>query len=250
MHLPDSCGYNTAMQLYLFSGGGDAILPTMAQRAAQATAGMIRPIIGYIPAASVRPPTYWHDLWTAAFAAVGPLRVIDLDTTDTAAFAADLAACAAVLVPGGNTYLLARRMHRLPEIIPSLVTAVRGGLPLITRSAGTVFSGPNMLTTNDWNVFGTTQFSGLGLSPYNFNVHFTLPPPDEPESRDFRIREYMAVNRHPVLALEERCNLAWMDGEVQVHDGTAWRYTPDGDRQPLPPGSRFTPAQPGAPPQV
>ena len=229
------------MQLYLFSGGGEAILPTMAQRCAEAVADVAQPVIAYIPAASVRPPTDRLDLWTAAFATVGPLRVIDLDTTDAARFAADLAACAAVLVPGGNTYLLARRMHRLPEIIPTLVAAVRGGLPLITRSAGTVFSGPNMLTTNDWNVFGTTQFSGLGLSPYNFNVHFTLPPPDESESRDFRIREYMAVNGNPVLALEERCNLAWTASAVQVHDGTAWHYTPDGGRRPLPPGSRFTP---------
>ncbi|MDQ2808542.1 MAG: Type 1 glutamine amidotransferase-like domain-containing protein [Chloroflexota bacterium] len=240
MHPRGACRYNTAMQLYLFSGGGAAILSTMAQRCAAAVAGVTQPVIAYIPAASVQPPAYWLDLWTAAFAAVGSLRLIDLDTSDATGFAADLAGCAAVLVPGGNTYLPARRMHRLPQTIPTLVAAVRGGLPLITRSAGTVFSGPNMLTTNDWNVFGTTQFSGLGLSPYNFNVHFTLPPPDEAESRDFRIREYVAVNGNPVLALEERCNLAWTDGEVQVHDGRAWRYTPDGDRQLLPPGSRFT----------
>ena len=50
-----------------------------------------------------------------------------------------------------------------------------------------------MLTTNDWNVFHTTEFDGLGLTPYNFNVHFTLPPPTEHESRDFRIRQYIAV---------------------------------------------------------
>ena len=50
------------MQMHLFSGGGDAIMPVMAERAAAALAGVPRPIIAYIPAASVRPPAYWLDL--------------------------------------------------------------------------------------------------------------------------------------------------------------------------------------------
>lgn len=228
------------MHIHLFSGGGDAIMPTMAARAAERLSGVPHPVLAYIPAASVRPPDHWYDLWAGAFAPVGALRLIDLDTTDAPTFAADLAACQAVLVPGGNTYLLAQRMHR-HRAMAILAAAVRAGLPLITRSAGTVFCGPNMLTTNDWNVFGTTEFDGLGLSPYNFNVHFTLPPPDEPESREFRIREYIAFNRRPVLALEETCHLEWTDRAVIVHGATCWRYNTEGDREALPPGSRFSP---------
>jgi peptidase E len=230
--------YTGAMQIYLFSGGGDGIMPVMAERAAAALAGRPRGTIAYIPAASVRPPDYWRDLWAGAFAAVGDLRTIDLDTTDAPAFAVALAGCAAMLVPGGNTYLLSRRMHRYGAM-RTLADAVRAGTPLITRSAGTVFCGPNMLTTNDWNVFGTTEFDGLALSPYNFNVHFTLPPPEESESRDFRIREYIAVNARPVLALEETCNLEWGDAEVRVHGATAWLYTTAGERRPLAPGATF-----------
>ena len=229
------------MQLHLFSGGGDAILPTMAAWAAERLAGVPHPVIAYIPAASVRPPDSWLPLWTAAFAAAGTLRLVDLDTADAATFAADLAAAHAILLPGGNTYLLSRRMHR-HRAIPTLAAAARDGLPLITRSAGTVFCGPNMLTTNDWNVFGTTEFDGLGLSPYNFNVHFTLPPADEPESRDFRIREYIAINHRPVLALEETCHLEWTDQEVRVLGATCWLYSTAGERRALPPGSTFAPA--------
>jgi peptidase E len=229
------------MHLHLFSGGGDAIMPIMAARARERLAGIPQPVIAYIPAASVRPPAHWLNLWTTAFAGIGVLRLIDLDATDAATFAADLAAAHLVLLPGGNTYVLSRRMHR-QRVVAILAGAVRGGLPLITRSAGTVFCGPNLLTTNDWNVCGATEFDGLSLCPYNFNVHFTLPPPDEPESRDFRIREYIAFNQRPVLALEETCNLEWTDTEVRVHGATCWRYTTAGDRERLPPGSLFPPA--------
>jgi peptidase E len=229
------------MHLHLFSGGGLAMTATVVTRAAERLAGVPHPVIGWIPAAGVDPPGAWLDYMTQAFASVGTIRPIDLDVADARSFAADVAACHAVFVPGGNTYLLSKRMHR-HRAMGTLGDAVRGGVPLLTRSAGTVFCGPNMLTTNDWNVFGTTEFDGLGLSPYNFNVHFTLPPEDEPESRDFRIRQYITVNRRPVLALEETCNLEWTDSEVRVHGATCWLYTTSGERRPLLPGSTFSPS--------
>jgi peptidase E len=228
------------MQMYLFSSGSQ--LAVLAQRMAAVLAGVPDPVIGWIPAASLDYSAY-QERAHAAFDPLGALRIIDLDTTAGAsAVAADIAACHALWIPGGNTYLLAKRMHR-HKAMRTVREAVRRGLPLFTASAGTVFCGPNMLTTNDWNVFGTTRFDALGLCPTNFNVHFTLPPPEESESRDFRIRQYIAVNRRPVLALEEACYLDWTDTTVTVQGATCWRYTVDGDRQPLAPGATFAPQE-------
>jgi dipeptidase E len=221
------------MQLYLFSSG--SALPTIVQRTGEHLAGAAQPTIALIPAASVDQQATVERL-SPSFAPLGTLRVIDLDTTDDVRFAADLAASEVIYVPGGNTYLLARRMHR-GNFMRLLVEAVRAGTPLLGSSAGTVFCGPNMLTTNDWNVFATTTFDGLGLCPCNFNVHFTLPPPEESESHDFRIRQYITANHNPVLALEEACYLDWSDTQVRVEGATAWHYTVDGARRPLAPGS-------------
>lgn len=215
------------------------LLDDIAARVAAQVRGVQGPVVGWIPAASVDYAPHVERV-QAAFAPVGALRLIDLDGTNAARFAADVAACHALFVPGGNTYLLAQRMQH-HRAVATMQAAVRGGVPLFTVSAGTVFCGPNMLTTNDWNVFGTTEFSSFGFCPSNFNVHFTLPPPDESESRDFRIRQYISVNRNPVLALEELCNLEWTDTEVRVHGATAWLYTVDGERRALPPGSTFSP---------
>lgn len=228
------------MYLHLFSGGSMRLLDTIAAQIGEQVAGVPQPIIGYLPGAVEDYRPYLERV-TAAFAPVGTIQVLDLETTAGATeFAADVAACHALFMPGGNTYLLSRRMHR-HKAMRTVRTAVRGGVPLFTVSAGTVFCGPNMLTTNDWNVFRTTRFDALGFCPYNFNVHFTLPPPEESESRDYRIRQYIAANQIPVLALEEDCNLVWTDRTVTVQGATCWRYTVDGDRQPLAPGTSFAP---------
>ena len=225
------------MRLFLFSSG--SALPTIVKRAGEQVAGISQPVLGVIPAAQIDQLAQ-AERFATAFAGVATLRFLDLEALDDAAFAAALAGCRAVYVPGGNTYLLSQRFHR-HHFMATFAQAVCAGLPLLGSSAGTVFCGPNMLTTNDWNVFATTAFDGLGLTPYNFNVHFVLPPPEESESRDFRIRQYIQVNRRPVLALEEACYLDWSDTAVLVRGATAWHYTVAGDRIPLAPGSTVAP---------
>src|ERR1700738_3457736 len=60
---------------------------------------------------------------------------------------------AAVLVGGGNTFALLQRL-REAGLGESLAGLVREGLPYMGTSAGTNIAGPNVLTTNDWNVVG------------------------------------------------------------------------------------------------
>jgi len=77
----------------------------------------------------------------------------------------------AILVGGGNTYVLLKRLYE-SGLLDALRERVRNGLPYIGASAGSNVAGPNILTTNDWNVVGLTNFQSLDLVPFNINPHY------------------------------------------------------------------------------
>lgn len=118
---------------------------------------------------------------------------------------ATLGAAAAVFVGGGNTYALLARL-RAAGLLPAIAERVGAGLPYVGASAGSNVAGPNILTTNDWNVVALDRFDALGLVPFNINPHYKETDPamaPGSETRDDRIREYHVVNGNPVLGLEE-----------------------------------------------
>jgi dipeptidase E len=96
-------------------------------------------------------------------------------------------------------------------------------MPYAGASAGANVAGPNILTTNDWNVVGLDRFEALGLVAFNINPHYREADPAMArcsETRDDRIREYHAVHANPVLGLEEGALVLVGDGLVTVR-GTA-----------------------------
>ena len=59
-------------------------------------------------------------------------------------------------------------------------------------SAGSNIAGPDILTTNDWNVVALDRFEALGLVPFNINPHYRETDPvmaSSSETRDDRIRD-------------------------------------------------------------
>ena len=93
-------------------------------------------------------------------------------------------------------------------------------MPYIGASAGSNVAGPNILTTNDWNVVALDRFEALGLVPFNINPHYRETDPvmaPFSETRDDRIREYHVVNANPVLGLEEGSWVVAEDGAVTAH---------------------------------
>jgi dipeptidase E len=116
-----------------------------------------------------------------------------------------LAGVEAVLVGGGNTYALLGRL-RTSGLLEPLQSRVRAGVPYLGTSAGANMAGPNILTTNDWNVVGLTVFEALGLVPFNVNPHYLETDPamaPGSETRDKRIAEYHIVRDNPVVGIEE-----------------------------------------------
>lgn len=127
----------------------------------------------------------------------------------------------AVLVGGGNTYALLRRL-RLAGLLDPLRARVRAGMPYVGSSAGSNVAGPNILTTNDWNVVGLGEFEALGLVPFNVNPHYLETDPamaPGSETRDDRIREYHAIHANPVVGIEEGTMVS-VEGSVTTVVGT------------------------------
>jgi dipeptidase E len=92
-------------------------------------------------------------------------------------------------------------------------------MPYIGSSAGSNVAGPNILTTNDWNVVALDAFAALGLVPFNINPHYLETDPAmaaHSETRDERITEYHAVNANPVVGIEEGTALRVEDGVATV----------------------------------
>jgi dipeptidase E len=125
-----------------------------------------------------------------------------------------LAKAKAVFVGGGNSYLLLNRLTKA-GLVKALREKVLGGMLYIGSSAGSNIAGPNILTTNDWNVLGSADFRSLGLVPFNINPHYletdvTAAP--AAETRDERIQQFHVVNRNVVLGVEETAILR-IEGE-------------------------------------
>jgi dipeptidase E len=127
-----------------------------------------------------------------------------------------------VFVGGGNTYVLMERLTRF-GLLEAIRRKLEDGAAYIGSSAGANLAGPNIQTTNDWNVVGHTSFTALGVVPFNVNPHYIERGNSEGptgESRSDRIAEYLAVHDNPVLALEEGA-LVIVEGRTAAVGGSA-----------------------------
>ena len=133
-----------------------------------------------------------------------------------------LALAQALFMGGGNTYALLKRL-RDAGLLDAIRERVRAGMPYAGASAGSNVAGPNILTTNDWNVVALDRFDALELVPFNINPHYKETDPvlaASSETREDRIREYHVVNGNAVVGLEEGAWLVSADGITRSH-GTA-----------------------------
>jgi len=129
-----------------------------------------------------------------------------------------LARVDALFMGGGNTYALLARLQASGLLEP-IRERVSAGMPYVGASAGSNVAGPNILTTNDWNVVALGGFDALGLVPFNINPHYRETDPAMApfsETRDDRIREYHVVHANPVVGLEEGSWVVVEDGAARV----------------------------------
>lgn len=171
--------------------------------------------VAFVTAASYDDETAYCEMARAALAPVG-LEVVHLHTEERPQGVLDDAA--ALFVGGGNTYHLLGRLHAA-HLLEAIRVRVRRGMPYVGSSAGSNIAGPNILTTNDWNVDGLGRSDALGLVPFNVNPHYLETDPvmaPFSETRDERIGQYLRVHANPVAGIEEQTLVRWEDGVATV----------------------------------
>ncbi|HKQ62360.1 MAG TPA: dipeptidase PepE [Candidatus Polarisedimenticolaceae bacterium] len=145
----------------------------------------------------------------------GRLAQLGLETeplTEGPGAPAQVEAAEGVFVGGGNTFRLLDKLQRTGALEP-LRRRVRGGVPYLGSSAGTVIAAPTLKTTNDMPIAEPASFQALGLVPFQINCHYLDADPASRhmgETREQRLAEFLEDNDVPVVGLREG---AWLSVE-------------------------------------
>lgn len=111
----------------------------------------------------------------------------------------------AIVIGGGNTFRLAYQLQ-INNLMEPIRRAVENGTPFVGWSAGSNIACPTIMTTNDMPIVEPASFDGINLVPFQINPHYTEStiPNHGGESRDMRIKEFIALNKNAsVVALPE-----------------------------------------------
>jgi dipeptidase E len=214
------------MRLHLFSSPGEPFLADILATAQQILANLDDPIVAYLPAAAEE--RHFVRETKTAFSGLAEVCAIKPEIHSAAHIRSILTRTDLLYIPGGNTYLAARRLHEA-GLMEEIRKRILGGLPLVAFSAGTVLCGADILTSNDPNDCSCMNYSGIGLLPYNFNVHYPSVGGEERLKRDDRLQAYAAEHQRAVLALEDEAYILVMDGNVKVVRGRVWKL--DGQKK-------------------
>lgn len=211
------------MQLHLFSSPGKTPIQDIVAACQPLLAGQTRPVVAYLPAAAIG--NLWVEFTEEAFRDLAAVQLIAVEKMTRAEVTTVLDNASLLYIPGGNTFCLKQRLHE-QGLMAEIQTRVRGGLPLVAFSAGTVLCGSNILTTTDMNVCAATDFAGLNLTHFNFSVHYPATQGAERQSWDDRLWEYHIFHDNPVLALQDGAYVTVTEDRIELAQGVCWRFEP------------------------
>lgn len=124
----------------------------------------------------------------------------------------------AIVVGGGNTWQLVRKMHE-NKLFPAIRKKVLNGTPFIGWSAGSNVACPTLRTTNDMPIVDPMGFDTLDLVPFQINPHYLDANPDghAGETREQRIEEFIEINPTVyVVGLREGSMLKIEHGHISL----------------------------------
>lgn len=123
-----------------------------------------------------------------------------------------------IVVGGGNTWQLVRRMHDLGLMKP-VRKKVLEGTPYVGWSAGANIACPTLQTTNDMPIIDPRGFDTLNLIPFQINPHYidAHPVGFSGETREARIKEFIEIHQDIyVLGLRESTLLKLEDDRLRL----------------------------------
>jgi len=214
------------MNLHLFSLPGAYPVQDIVTASKPYLAAKPDPVLLYLPVATETLDPEHVEVTRTAFESLAEVEILDLTQPIPSLDLESAFGRATVLyIPGGNTYLLLDRLYQSGAF--GLIQArVREGMPLVGFSAGMVICGPNILTTNNINVFGITEVTGPGFAEHNFTAHYPAGDGEERAQRDSQIGAYHNAHTNPVLALEEDGWIKIDEEGTQVVRGHCWLFEP------------------------
>ncbi len=217
------------MNLHLFSTPGREDIRYILQASRLILKGRDNPVVAYLPAGSLS--NAWQEITEKAFHGLARLETIDTEIMTLPEMEAILRNAALVYIPGGNTYLLNHRLH-ISKIIDCLRRKVTAGLPVVAFSAGTVLCGPNILSSKDMNMVGTSCFAGLNATPFNFSVHY---PEDEISRlrKDDWLNDYHVFHDNPIILLTDGAYVQAEGKKTTLVRGEAWIMRKGQDKEKL-----------------
>lgn len=143
------------------------------------------------------------------------IEVINIDSNPGAIYEAD-----GIAVGGGNTFALLKRCYERGLVEP-IRNAVANGMPYMGWSAGSNLACPTLCTTNDMPIVQPPTFESLNLIPFQINPHYTEKTIANHggESRDTRLKEYIAINPDKYVAAIPEGSLIEINGDEIAFKG-------------------------------
>jgi peptidase E len=218
------------LNLHLFSTPGDELRDIL-EACRPLLEHKSEPLVAYLPLASLS--TRWQALTEKAFKGLARLETVNTETMTFSEMEDILRRAHVAYIPGGNTFLLAHRLHA-SRLMPYLRKKLQAGLPLVAFSAGAILCGPNILTSRDMNMVETTNFSGLNLLPFNFHAHYY----DDVDKDDW-LSDYHVFQPNPVIMLEDGAYIRVDGRKTSLVRGEAWILRRGQEKEKLVPGSEI-----------
>lgn len=137
----------------------------------------------------------------------------------------------AIVVGGGNTWQLVRKLHDLKLMNPIREKAFNG-TPYIGWSAGSNVACPTLRTTNDMPVTDPKGFDCTGLIPFQINPHYLDANPEGHggETREQRIQEFLEINPEIYVAgLREGTMFKLENGNLELIGSRSCRIFKHGE---------------------
>jgi len=148
-----------------------------------------------------------------------------------------------IFTGGGNTFVLLKTIYDL-GLLDILKQKLSEGTPYLGTSAGSNILGATIQTTNDMPIVYPPSLASLCAVPFNINPHYIDPDPGLKhmgEPRDTRIKEFLAFNNIPVIALREGSYLKVDGGYMELEGNSSARiFEKNVEPYELDPGKNFS----------